>query len=209
MHDDGAVITHIRRSLLDEPMPLDQAMDLEPDWVPDIPFIEAPKPAAVLIALVERDGGHTVVYTERSSSLRAHSGQVAFPGGKLDRPDEPPHVAALREAEEEVALEVAGAEVLGYMPPYYTGTNYLITPVVARVRQSKAFVANPGEVDEVFEVPLAHLRRKSNFKRHSVRLRGRSGHTWRIDYDQHVIWGITANLTRRFHDMALAEPSHA
>lgn len=209
MRDDESVIKHIKAALLDEPMPFGGAEALEPDWVPDVPFIDAPRPAAVLIALVEREDGLTVVYTERSADLRAHSGQVAFPGGKLDSPDEPPAVAALREAEEEVGLEVKATEVLGYMPPYFTGTNYLITPVVARVRQSRAFVANPGEVDEVFEVPLAHLRRKSNFVRHAVRLRGRSGHTWRIDYDAHVIWGITANLTRRFHDMALVGLAHA
>lgn len=198
-------IDHIEQLLLKTPTPWEKAEELEPDFVPDIPFLEAPVRAAVLIALVERADRLLVVYTERSSHLRAHSGQVAFPGGKLDSADEPVHVAALREAQEEIALDVSNARILGYMPPYYTGTNYLITPVVAHVRGENSFVANPKEVYEVFEVPLSHLTEPETFLRHEVNLRGRVGSTWRVDYEGHVIWGITANLTHRFIEMTLRD----
>lgn len=196
-------IDQIEHFLLKMPTAWEKAEELEPDFVPDIPFLDAPVRAAVLIALVERNGDLWVVYTQRSSHLRAHSGQVAFPGGKLDAPDEPVHAAALREAQEEIGLDVSNARVLGYMPPYYTGTNYLITPVVAHISGENSFVANPQEVDEVFEVPLSYLIEPAAFLRHEVNLRGRKGSTWRIDYQEHVIWGITANLTRRFFDMVL------
>jgi 8-oxo-dGTP pyrophosphatase MutT (NUDIX family) len=160
-------------------------------------------PAAVLIGLVERPEGHAVLYTQRSATLRNHSGQIAFPGGKIDPEDADAAAAALREASEEVALSPPEAQILGYLPNYYTGTNYLITPVVAAIRPTRPFLPNPGEVDFVFEVPLDLLLRGESY--HTLRLtRGGVEHTtWQINYDGRRIWGITANLTRRFFDLAL------
>ena len=191
--------------LLAAPPALPVAAELVPDWAPLKPFERPPVPAAVLIALVRRPEGHTVLYTERSPDLRAHSGQVAFPGGKIDREDDGPAGAALREAWEEVGMEAADARVLGYMPTYYTGTNYLITPVVAEVTPSGPFVPNPGEVHSVFEVPLRRILDSATYGRFRVSRGGKEHTTWQIDHDGHTIWGITANLTRQFRDLVLGE----
>jgi 8-oxo-dGTP pyrophosphatase MutT (NUDIX family) len=145
-----------------------------------------------------------VLYTERSPELRAHSGQVAFPGGKIDPEDDGPAAAALREAHEEVALDPHEARVLGYMPLYFTGTNYLITPVVAEIEPSRPFVPNPSEVRSVFEVPLEYLMVPGSFSTYRIRRGGREHTTWQVVHSGIVIWGITANLTRMFHVLALA-----
>ena len=205
MPSDETIIARLRERLLAEQPVLPPQEALVPDWMPDQPFDRPPVPAAVLIALVGRPEGLTVLYTERSPDLRAHSGQVAFPGGKVDAADADVGAAALREAWEEVSLEPQDARILGYMPPYYTGTNYLITPVVAAVTPSGPFVPNPGEVHSVFEVPIARILDLSSYGE----LRARRGHkemsTWHIDHDGHRIWGITANLTRRLRDPLLDE----
>ncbi|RUT35210.1 CoA pyrophosphatase [Arsenicitalea aurantiaca] len=177
---------------------------LMPDWMPDSAFDRPPVEAAVLIGLVRREAGFTVLYTERSSTLRAHSGQVAFPGGKIDPEDEDAAAAALREAHEEVALAPEEARILGFLPHYFTGTNYLITPVVALVEPSAPFVPNPREVSDVFEVPLARLARLETYGTFRIMRGGQERTSYQIDHDGHRIWGITANLTRRFRDLALA-----
>jgi len=203
VHDDFLV--RIGGKLLDRPKPIEGAELLVPDWLPDVPFNEPPVPAAVLIALVARPGGHSLLFTQRSLGLRAHSGQVSFPGGKIDEADTDAGAAALREANEEVGLNPKNATILGYMAPYQTGTNYVITPVVAVVEQDEAFVANPKEVDEVFEMPLAFAARAQNYSRFVVRRENVELSTWQLDYGGYMIWGITANLTRLFRDLALKE----
>jgi len=125
-------------------------------------------------------------------------------GGKIDAGDRDAVAAALREANEEVALQPAEAHVLGFMPNYFTGTNYLITPVVAVVRPTRPFVPNPGEVAAVFEVPLTLLMTARAYLTMSILRKGVEHTTWQVDHEGHRIWGITANLTRRFYDMALA-----
>lgn len=204
MLEDDALITRISGRLLREPEPFDAAADMRPDWVPDDPPGRPPVPAAVLIALVRRTEGLSILYTERSPELRSHSGQIAFPGGKVDPTDHDAADAALREASEEVRLERSEARVLGFMPLYYTGTNYLITPVVALVEPSGPFIPNPSEVRSVFEVPLDYLMTPGSFSTFHIRRNGREHSTWQIEHSGLVIWGITANLTRRFHDLALS-----
>jgi 8-oxo-dGTP pyrophosphatase MutT (NUDIX family) len=198
------LIARIKSRLLTAPEPVEEDGPFMPDWMPDEPFSRPPVPAAVLLALVERPGGVTVLYTERSTTLRNHSGQVAFPGGKIDAEDADAVAAAYREANEEVALEPGEAALLGYLPNYFTGTNYLITPVVARVRPSRPFRANPGEVDELFEVPLDHLMRKASYRTLRIKRKGVEHTSWQVDFEGHLIWGITANLTRHFYERALA-----
>lgn len=202
---ENDIVALLSSQLLSEPPPLEPARELVPDWQPLKPFERPPVPAAVLIALVRRPEGHTVLYTERSPDLRAHSGQVAFPGGKIDGSDVSVAAAALREANEEVGMTAEDAVILGYMPTYYTGTNYLITPVVAEVTPSGPFVPNPGEVHSVFEVPLSRILDAEAYGRFRVSRGGTEHSTWQIDHDGHVIWGITANLTRLFRDLVVGE----
>jgi 8-oxo-dGTP pyrophosphatase MutT (NUDIX family) len=201
--DDDRIV-RIGRRLLSQPETPDGDADFLPDWMPDDPFDRPPVPAAVLIALVRRTDGLNVLYTERSSDLRSHSGQVAFPGGKIDPTDADAGAAALREAWEEVDMDPTDARILGYMPHYFTGTNYLITPVVAVVDPSRAFTPNPSEVSDVFEVPLAVLAAQASYGTFHIRRNDREHTTWQIEHEGHRIWGITANLTRRFRDLALA-----
>jgi len=199
------IVSALPDLLLPTPPVLPPAEELVPDWAPPVPAARPPVPAAVLIALVRRPEGHTVLYTERSPDLRAHSGQVAFPGGKVDKSDADVAAAALREAWEEVGMDARDARVLGFMLPYYTGTNYLITPVVAEIAPSGPFVPNPGEVHSVFEVPLRRILDAASYGRLRLRRDGKPHSTWQIDHEGHTIWGITANLTRRFRDLALGE----
>lgn len=201
---DDARIERIASRLLDEPETLKEGTAFLPDWLPETPPSTPPVPAAVLIALVRRGTDCHLLYTARSAGLRAHSGQVAFPGGKIDPDDSGPGAAALREAFEEVGMPQGDARILGYMPHYYTGTNYLITPVVAEVRPSVPFVANPSEVDEVFEVPLALVASEEGWGRFRISRNGKEHETWQVLHEGCTIWGITADLTRRFRDLALA-----
>ncbi|HTJ57549.1 MAG TPA: CoA pyrophosphatase [Devosiaceae bacterium] len=198
------LIARISKRLLALPEAVDEEDSFTPDWMPDEPPNRPPVPAAVLIALVDRPAGISVLYTERSAGLRSHSGQVAFPGGKIDASDTDAAAAALREAAEEVAMLPAEARVLGFLPNYFTGTNYLITPVVAEVRPSRPFLPNPGEVEMVFEVPLERLARPETYLTMRIWRGGIEHTTWQIDHAGHRIWGITANLTRRFYELALA-----
>lgn len=201
MGSGDALIDRIESRLLRLPDPAAPQNEMRPDWQPEVPFESPPVRAAVLLSLVRREAGFSLLYTERSPQLRAHSGQVAFPGGKIDPTDADAADAALREAWEEVGLERSEARVLGYMRQYFTGTNYMITPVVAVVEPSKPFVPNPDEVRSVFEVPLEMLMREESYVR--VRLR-RGAHeyaSWQIDHGGFSVWGITANLTRRFRDL--------
>lgn len=204
MTSEEALIDRIAGRLLAGPGEPGAEGELRPDWMPELPFDRPPVPAAVLIALIRRAAGLSVLYTERSTDLRSHSGQISFPGGRIDPTDAGAADAALREAGEEVAMDRNEARVLGYMPRYFTGTNYLITPVVALVEPSRPFVANPTEVRSVFEVPLEQLMRDESYGTFRIRRGEREHTTWQIQHGELTIWGITANLTRRFHDLALA-----
>lgn len=204
MADADGLIGRIASRLLSQPDGVGVEGEFAPDWMPEKPFERPPVAAAVLIGLVQRPDGLAILYTERSPELRSHSGQVAFPGGKIDPTDRDAADAALREANEEVDLERADAQVIGFMPRYFTGSNYLITPVVALVTPSRPFTPNPGEVRSVFEVPLDYLMREESYGTFRITRNGKEHTTWQIPHGGLVIWGITANLTRRFHDMALA-----
>ena len=199
------LIERIRLRLLATPQAAEITSTLGPDWMPEGGFSGPPRDAAVLVAIVRRGEALSVLYTERSPDLRAHSGQIAFPGGKIDPQDDGPAAAALREAHEEVALEPKDATVLGYLPAYFTGTNFLITPVVALVTPAGAFAPNPSEVKSVFEVPLPLLMAEENFGTRVLRRKEVEHTTWQIVHEGMVIWGITANLTRRFYDLALKD----
>ncbi len=138
-----------------------------------------------------------------------HAGQIAFPGGRVEEGDTDPVMTALREAEEEVDLNQDDVDVLGFLPNYLSGTNYLITPVVATIKPRRPFVANPDEVASFFEVPLPHLIPSTHYSKiRFVRGDEAQRETWRIDYQDRAIWGITASMTRMFRDTALTSKDY-
>jgi 8-oxo-dGTP pyrophosphatase MutT (NUDIX family) len=160
----------------------------------------AARPAAVLIPIVARAEAATVLLTQRSTLLKTHSGQIAFPGGRMDPEDASPVATALREAEEEIGLARHHVEPIGFLDPYLTGTGFRIVPVVASVRPGFALSINPHEVDEAFEVPLAFLMAPENHQRHARELRGRLRHFYAMPYGERFIWGVTAGIIRRLYE---------
>jgi 8-oxo-dGTP pyrophosphatase MutT (NUDIX family) len=156
--------------------------------------------AAVLVPLVEHEGGLTALLTLRTPYLAVHAGQVAFPGGKIEPSDEGPAAAALREAQEEVGLDPAAVSVLGYLDRYLTGTGYRITPVIGRVAPNPVLALNPSEVQEAFEVPLAFLMDPKNHNRGSRTFMGRERHFYEMPFEGRYIWGITAGIIRGLYE---------
>jgi 8-oxo-dGTP pyrophosphatase MutT (NUDIX family) len=154
--------------------------------------------AAVLIPVVAR-APLSVILTERTEHLPSHAGQIAFPGGKVERHDVGPLAAALREAEEEIALDRAFISPLGYLPLYRTGTGFIITPVVALVQLGFELIRDPEEVADVFEVPFAFLMDEANHKIDSRVWRGVERHFYAMPYRERYIWGATAGIIRMLY----------
>ena len=159
-------------------------------------------PASVLLPLVLRDEGLTLLLTQRTAHLTDHAGQISFPGGRAEPVDVSPIDTALRETEEEVGLDRQHIEVLGTLPEYFTGTGYLVTPVVALIHPPFSLRPDPGEVAEVFEVPLTFLMDGLNHQRRSAEFpngRGRRSF-YAMPYERFFIWGATAGMLRNlFH----------
>ncbi len=166
------------------------------------------KPAAVLVGLVER-AELTVILTQRSRHLSSHSGQIAFPGGKVDPADASAEATALREAHEEVGLTPENVTVLGQLNPLITGTAYRINPVVALINPHHVIRANAAEVDHVFEVPLSFLMNPAHHQRRQTQHEGHVREWYAMPYQQgeqqRFIWGVTANMIRSFYAF-LAQP---
>lgn len=172
--------------------------DMNP-WIPADPAAPL-TPAAVLVGLVERDAGLTVILTRRSDTLRSHTGQVALPGGRRD-PGETAWETALREAEEEVGLDPAYVDLVGLMTPYRTGTNYLITPVVGFVRPGFTLTANPDEVADIFETPFGFLMDPSNYEERELQTPdGVTRRFYAATHEDRYIWGVTAYLLRSLYE---------
>jgi 8-oxo-dGTP pyrophosphatase MutT (NUDIX family) len=153
-----------------------------------------PVRAAVLVPVVDRPQGLSVLMTKRASGLRTHGGQIAFPGGRIEASDSGPQDAALRESFEEIGLQRSAVEVLGFLQDSLIGTGYCITPVVGLVRLDAPLVCDPLEVASVFEIPLARILDPSQ---HHVRTRELAGHTidfHEFEWDGHRVWGATAGL---------------
>ena len=182
-------LASLRASLLPEPLPGEFVAE---DGAVGGPLI----PAAVLFPIVLREGGHTVLLTERTAHLRDHAGQVSFPGGRVEAEDESPIHTALRETEEEIGLAREHIDVLGFLPEYRTGTGFRVTPVVALVQPPFSLTPDPFEVAEVFEVPLAFLIDPANHERHSLHYRGALRHYFAMPWQGHFIWGATAGMIR-------------
>lgn len=172
--------------------------DLNPGgWAPEA---SPPKPAAVLIGLVEREEGLTVLLTRRSDTMRSHTGQVALPGGRQD-PGEHLWQTALREAEEEVGLARDFVSLVGLSTPYETGSGYLITPVVGFVRAGFTLEPNPHEVAEIFETPFGYLMDPANYEEKEGRTpSGERRRYYATTHREQYIWGATAGILRALHE---------
>jgi 8-oxo-dGTP pyrophosphatase MutT (NUDIX family) len=156
--------------------------------------------AAVLIGLVERAHGLSVILTRRADTLRRHTGQVALPGGRRD-PGETPWQTALREAHEEIGLEPRFVDVAGLSTPYRTGTGYLITPVVGFVRPGFSLTPNPDEVADIFETPFGFLMDPANLEEHERELpSGERRRFYAYTHEDRFIWGATAGMLRALYD---------
>jgi 8-oxo-dGTP pyrophosphatase MutT (NUDIX family) len=183
-----------------------------PTWQPELiaekKFMDRPPMrAAVLIPIVTRDTP-TVLLTQRTAHLSTHSGQIAFPGGKVDDTDIDAVAAALREAEEEVGLQQQFVQVLGQLPIYTTGSSFLVTPVVALVKPGFTLTPNAHEVADVFEVPLAFLMNPAHHRHHQVEWQGVQRHWLSMPYQdvstERFIWGATAGMLRNFYRFLMA-----
>lgn len=155
--------------------------------------------AAVLVPVVDHPEP-TVLLTLRTGNLSSHAGQIAFPGGRIDPEDETPLAAALREAEEEIGLDRGYVEPLGYSDLYLSGTGYRIAPAVARVRPGFRLTANPAEVAEIFEVPLAFVMGPENHQLHSREWRGMMRNYYAMPFGDRYIWGVTAGILRNVYE---------
>jgi 8-oxo-dGTP pyrophosphatase MutT (NUDIX family) len=168
--------------------------DLNPSFV--LPEDRVLQPAGVLVGFLDTGGAPRVVLTKRSSRLKHHPGQIAFPGGKVDPGDGGPIGAALREAEEEVGLPRETVEVFGELPRHETVTGFIVTPVLGWIRDDFRPVPEAGEVDEVFTVPLSHVADRANYQVQSRFWRGHQRYYYTVPYGPHYIWGATARILR-------------
>ncbi|WP_294612500.1 CoA pyrophosphatase [uncultured Roseovarius sp.] len=196
-----------------DPDPLDRVLDAldagrQPSSDYDLnPEITLPagrklRAAGVLVPVISTGGVAHVILTKRSSALKHHPGQIAFPGGKQDLGDVDITATALREAQEEIGLDPANVEVMGHLPKHETVTGFDVTPILGRV--SRRFTPRPeaGEVDEVFEVPLAHLLTLSHFRVEQRRWLGGWRRYYTVPFGPYYVWGATARILRTLADLA-------
>jgi 8-oxo-dGTP pyrophosphatase MutT (NUDIX family) len=151
-------------------------------------------PASVLMPVVERANGLTMLFTRRTAHLRSHSGQISFPGGRAEPGDPSPESTALRETHEEIGLAPERVRLLGRLGDYSTRTGFRVTPVVGAVAAPLELKPDAGEVDEVFEVPLSFLLDPGNHRRDSLEFQGEMRWFYAIPYREYYIWGATAGM---------------
>lgn len=178
---------------LDSPPPghawnLSELIDLLPDGGASL------CQAAVLVGLVDRGQGLQVLLTRRTEALRHHAGQISFPGGRIEAEDADPVAAALREAREEIGLQAAHVRAIGYLDPFVTITGFHVFPVVAAVDPAFAALRDPGEVDEVFELPLDFLLDPVNARQLLVDYRGGQRTLVEFVHRHYRVWGATAAM---------------
>jgi len=165
----------------------------------DRPPLRELRPAAVLVPIIERDHDLTILLTRRADHLESHSGQVAFPGGKMHDEDADEIATALRETHEEVGIASKHIELIGQLDPYETGTGFIIRPVVGFVAPDVALTLDPGEVAEAFEVPFSFLMDPVNHRRERTFWRGKMREYYEMPYKGQRIWGATAAMLVNFY----------
>ncbi|CUH51495.1 CoA pyrophosphatase [Shimia marina] len=187
---------HLLKAALSRDSAASSDFDLNPDVV--LPKGRKLRPAGVLVPIEIKAGIPQVILTKRSSHLKHHPGQIAFPGGKQDEADADVIAAALREAREEIGLPSENVEVLGTLPTHETVTSFLVTPVLGLVRDTFDVIPEPGEVEEVFTVPLSHVTDPARFSVQSRRWQGQRRHYYTVPFGPYYIWGATARILRGF-----------
>jgi 8-oxo-dGTP pyrophosphatase MutT (NUDIX family) len=166
-----------------------------------------PVAAAVLVALVDRPNGLSVLLTQRASQLVRHAAQISFPGGRLEDSDADIAGAALREAQEEIGLDPSRVRVFGYLPDHLVISGFRVTPVLSLVTPPFELILNPAEVSEVFEVPVSHLFDASNHKARLRRVGDEDMLLYDIPWQGQSIWGATAGMLLTFVRMVQEEPA--
>ncbi len=192
------------------------------DWQPELTgdgrtgAARPPKPAAVLVPLVQGGDGLRVLLTRRTDHLRDHAGQISFPGGRTEASDAGPDATALREAEEEVGLPPSRVQLIGRMPTYTTITGYVVTPVVGLVESAfdlSELVLDRGEVAEAFAVPLPFLMNPAHHRRHVFEFEGGQRQFLSMPWQgpgadglhrEYFIWGATAAMLRNLYRLLAA-----
>ena len=191
---------HIQTALALPPLGGRSDFDLNPEikasQIPDL----KQRPAAVLCGLIERAGGLHVVLTMRAAHLNQHAGQIAFPGGKIDRQDSSPLAAALREANEEIGLDQDRVEIIGTLDEYLTSTGFRVTPFVGVIDPRWLAVPDANEVEEVFETPLDFLMDPANRVRHHHDRWGARRYYYAMPWGDYYIWGATAGMLKGLSD---------
>ncbi|PUE07911.1 CoA pyrophosphatase [Limnohabitans sp. T6-20] len=199
-----------------------------PVWQPEVEretsfSTRAPAHAAVLVPIVMRGpdfSESTILLTQRANHMSTHSGQIAFPGGKVDPEDANRHATALRETYEEVGLHPRHVEIIGELPVYVTGTAFWVTPVIALVSPDFELAPNADEVQDVFEVPLAYLMNPAHHRRHQFEWQGAQRQWFSMPYQEsrpaangqtdlveRFIWGATAAMLRNFYRFLVVHPA--
>lgn len=179
------------------------------DLNPDLLSTPAPqgglRPAGVLIGVVVREPGATVILTLRAEHLTTHGGQIAFPGGRVDPGDASIVETALREAREEIGLDAGCVRPIGLLDAYRTRTGFRIVPVLSLISPAFTAQADEREVADVFEVPLAFLMSVGNHQQHSREWQGQLRHFYAMPYGDRYIWGATAGILRMMYERLYAE----
>lgn len=178
-----------------------------PVWTPEInsepAFVHRDRwiPAAVLVPLVDRKDGLSLMLTQRAMHMHDHPGQISFPGGRVDLTDSTRIETALREMEEEVGIDRSHVDILGTLPEYRTGSGYRVTPVVSIVRPPFDTHTNPDEVAEVFEVPFSFFMNGSNYQVRSAEFPNGAGKRtfYTVPYENRFVWGATAGMLRNLY----------
>ena len=201
MMADDAFRAHLAKVLYEAPpeTTLRGDDDLNPGY-PRIRPESPPRAAAVLVPLVLREDGVKVLLTQRPDHMRAHAGQIAFPGGAVDECDDGPIAAALREAHEETGLTADFITPVGFLDGYLTSSHYRVMPVVGLVRPGFIIKPDPNEVADVFEVPFDFLMDAANHTRHAVMWQGQERYCHAMPYGPRFIWGATAGMLHNFHE---------